>query len=107
MIFLEPTPPERDHLPPSQPMSSGPPEIPPRGGRGTHQDAPPLPSGHNQSTNNRPQPFQDIFTPPSGLNQPPVPIIPPRPGPRVPENSHQAPPTAPPPPPPPPFPGGL
>ncbi len=108
IIFLEP--------PPASPMSGAPPEIPPRsyptvgrnnGGRAPHQDISAPPSAHNQSNNNRPQLPQDFFNSPSGANQQPAPIIPPRPGPRVPENTH-APPQAPPPPPPPPppFQGG-
>ena len=93
-------------------MSSGAPEIPPRsyqtigrnnGGRDPHHDIS-APLAQNQSNNNRSQPFQSIFTPPSGHNQQqPAPMIPPRPGSRAPDNvypSTQAP-LAPPPPPPP------
>jgi len=96
--------------------SGAPPEIPPRsyptvgrnsGSRAPHQDISAPLSTHNQPSNNRSQPLQDLFIPPTGPNQPPAPSIPPRPGPRVPDNSYpptQAPPA---PPPPPPYQGGL
>ncbi len=102
-----------------QQMMSAPPEIPPRsyptigrnnGGRAPHQDISAPSSAHNQPNTNRSQPFLGLFNPPAALNQQPAPIIPPRPGPRGPDNTYpstQAPPAPPPPPPPPPMHGGL
>ncbi|CAF2147915.1 unnamed protein product [Rotaria magnacalcarata] len=97
-------------------MSGGPPEIPPRsyptisrnnnnGNRVPHQDiSAPMPT-YNQSSNSRPVLSQGMFTPPTAPNQQAAPTIPPRPGPRMPDNAYnstQAPSTPPPPPPPPP-----
>ncbi|CAF1010902.1 unnamed protein product [Rotaria sp. Silwood1] len=101
-----------------QQMLTAPPEIPPRshqtlgrsnGGRAPQQDISGPSPAYNQSSNNRSQPFQGLFTPPTGLNQQPPPTIPPRPGIRASDNTYpstQAPSTPPPPPPPPPFHGG-
>ncbi|CAF1493961.1 unnamed protein product [Adineta steineri] len=98
-----------------QQMISGAPEIPPRSyptigrgnaGRAPHQDISTPSSTHNQPNSNRSQPLQGIFTPPPSQTQQPAPSIPPRPGPRAPDNTYpqtQAPPAPPPPPPPPPF----
>src|SRR5690242_7590740 len=96
-----------------QPISNGPPEIPPRsyqtigrnnGSRAPHQDISAPSSVHNQPNINRSQPFQGVFNPPAGPNQQPAPMIPPRPNSRAPDNTYPATqaPAAPPPPPPPP-----
>ncbi|CAF1622746.1 unnamed protein product, partial [Adineta ricciae] len=122
-LLAKSTPASRDananHHEQPQQMLSAPPEIPPRsyqtmgrsnGGRAPHQDISAPSSLNNQSTSNRPQPFQEMFNPPSALNQHPAPNIPPRPPFRTPDNSHSvshgpaAPPVPPPPPPPPPPP---
>jgi hypothetical protein len=91
-------------------MANSAPEIPPRsyptlgrnnGGREPHQDLS-GPYAQNQSNSNRSQPFQGLFNPPTGHNQQPAPMIPPRPGSRAPDNTYpstQAPPAPPPPPP--------
>jgi hypothetical protein len=115
VIIVEPTPPARDfNHQGQQQTTNAPPEIPPRtlgrnnGGRAPHQDFSAPTSAHNQPNSNRP-PLQGLFDPHNVSSQPAAPIIPPRPGPRVPDNTcppMQAPPP-PPPPPPPPFPGGL
>ena len=114
--FAESDPPQ---YPSNQRPAPAPPEVPQRdyptvgktnGNRPPFQDVSNPSSAFHQQPNNqqRANPLQGLFTPPT-TTPAPAPAIPPRPGPRVPENPPppmQAPPP-PPPPPPPPFSGST